>query len=84
MLEERVLPDDKTTIKVRVKVLFENEKDEAECEIFEDGKWEKIGTPHKLRFRLDHFTGARFGLFAYSQKEPGGQAGFSEFMLEEA
>ena len=84
VLEERALPDDKTTIKVRMKALFENEKDEAECEIFEDGKWEKTGTPHKLRFRLDHFTGARFGLFAYSQKETGGQAGFSEFMLEEA
>ncbi len=73
----------KIEIRVRMKVLFEKEKDEAECEIFTDGKWEKTGAPHKLRFRLDHFAGVRFGLFVYSQKESGGKAGFSDFRLEE-
>ena len=73
----------KIEIRVRMKVLFEKEKDEAECEIFTDGKWEKTGAPHKLRFRLDHFAGVRFGLFVYSQKESGGRAGFSDFRLEE-
>ena len=39
----------------------------------------KLGSDHKLEFKLDHFTGARFGLFIYSTKEIGGNANFSEF-----
>ena len=33
-----------------------------------------------LEFKLDHFTGARFGLFVYSTKEAGGCASFSNFI----
>ena len=33
-----------------------------------------------LEFKLDHFTGARFGLFVYSTKEAGGSASFSNFI----
>ena len=40
----------------------------------------KIGTDHKLEFKLDHFTGVRFGLFVYSTKETGGSASFSNFI----
>ena len=40
----------------------------------------KIGSDHKLEFKLDHFTGARFGLFIYSTKEIGGSARFSDFI----
>jgi len=86
LLEERAVPDRKEPdtcgeqIRVRIQVLFEKERDEAACEIFRDGTWQKIGHAHKLRFRLDHFTGARFGLFLYSQKACGGSAGFSEFV----
>lgn len=39
----------------------------------------KIGSSHKLRFVLDHFTGARYGLFVYSTKKVGGSATFSNF-----
>lgn len=71
-------------IRLRVEVDFADEKDEATCQILrrgtrEKGGWRRIGAPHKLLFRLDHFTGARFGLFIYSQKEIGGEAGFSDF-----
>ena len=41
---------------------------------------EIIGEPHKLYFRLDHFTGARFGLCAFSGITPGGTAVFTEFV----
>jgi len=40
----------------------------------------KLGKDHKLVYKLDHFTGARFGLFIYSTKETGGSAGFSDFI----
>ena len=40
----------------------------------------KLGSDHKLEFKLDHFTGARFGLFIYSTKEIGGNARFSDFI----
>ena len=40
----------------------------------------KLGSDHKMEFKLDHFTGARFGLFVYSTKEIGGSASFSNFI----
>lgn len=72
--------EEATKICVRIEVHFEQEKDEASCAVRRGESWQEIGKPHKLRFRLDHFTGARFGLFVYSQKTPGGRAGFSEFI----
>ena len=45
-----------------------------------NGKFIRIGTEHKLRFRLDHFTGCRFGLFVMSELAPGGTAAFSDFI----
>ena len=48
----------------------------------ENGKPPKqIGTSHKLEFKLDHFTGARFGLFMYSTQKTGGGAEFSNFVI---
>ena len=38
-----------------------------------------FGSVHKLEFKLDHFTGARFGLFNFSTKKAGGSATFSDF-----
>ena len=40
---------------------------------------EPLGGSHKLIFKLDHFTGARFGLFCFSAKEAGGSARFANF-----
>ncbi len=76
------LPLQGEKIEVRMQVLFADEKDQAVCQVKQNGEWVDIGKPHKLRFRLDHFTGTRFGLFCYSQKETGGKAGFSEFRYE--
>lgn len=55
--------------------------DRAECSIYINGEWKRIGPTHKLSFRLDYFTGARFGLFVYSTNQTGGTAQFSDFTL---
>ncbi len=41
-----------------------------------------VGGAHKLCFRLDHFTGARFGLCVFATKETGGTAVFRHFRYE--
>ena len=45
----------------------------------ENGLPQRFGTDHKLCFKLDHFTGARFALFLYSTLSIGGSASFSDF-----
>ena len=41
-----------------------------------------LGGEVGLVFRLDHFTGVRFGLFAFSTESAGGSAVFSDFVME--
>ena len=56
--------------------------DEAKFSYKEDESgWKNVETVHKLAFRLDHFTGARFGLFIYSTIVEGGEARFSDFIV---
>lgn len=62
-----------------LKASFENMADKLDFFYQKDGKWVKAGDSHKLEFRLDHFTGARFGLFMYSTKKTGGSATFTKF-----
>ena len=47
-----------------------------------DAGWVKIGQPHQLVYRLDHFMGCRVGLFMYSTKETGGTVRFSGFRYQ--
>ena len=49
-----------------------------------NGVWEPLGPAHPMRFTLDHFCGARFGLFHYAEKEAGGTAAFSRFKYLDA
>lgn len=44
------------------------------------GKWQKIGPDHKVFFKLDHFTGCRFGLSFFATAEIGGKASFRDFV----
>ena len=70
------------TLRVRLEASFDGATDDRDvclCSIYLNGEKRDIGTAHKLRFRLDHFTGCRFGLFVYSEKTAGGMAGFSDF-----
>ena len=47
---------------------------------YQDGpEWKPLGPEHAMAFRLDHFTGCRFGLFLYATETPGGAASFSRF-----
>ena len=59
---------------------FMNMKDEGRFFFMNDGAQETFGPAVQLRFRLDHFTGVRFGLFMFSTKEAGGSAVFSDFV----
>lgn len=64
----------------RLEADFCNMKDEARCYYrVNKGDWLPIGTVHKLYFKLDHFTGCRFGLFCYAAEETGGSASFRDF-----
>lgn len=48
--------------------------------LYQDGDdFKQLGPDHKVAFKLDHFVGCRFGLFAYSPKKIGGSAQFSQF-----
>ena len=71
------------TITLKAIADFTNMKDTAKFLYKKGWGFQKIGTDHKMYFKLDHFTGYRFGLFMYSTKESGGQAGFSNFVYKE-
>ena len=61
---------------------FAGMKDEARFGIPDKDALRQVGPAVKLRFRLDHFTGVRFGLFIYSTRETGGSAVFSDFQMQ--
>lgn len=66
-------------IKVRLEADFTDLKDELYFFYEKDGMMIKVGNELKMEFRLDHFTGYRFGLCVYSTKETGGSALFKKF-----
>ena len=71
------------TVRLKVETDFANMKDEAKF-FYDDGNgWKPIGISQKLYFKLDHFTGCRFGLFIYATEETGGRAGFRDFQYWE-
>ena len=48
-----------------------------------DGDQKKaLGPVSKLCFKLDHFTGVRFGLFVYATQQTGGSASFADFIYQ--
>lgn len=65
--------------RLRVHVDYRGGRDEADFAYIENGDWKPLGIAQKLYFGLDHFTGCRFALFAFSTKRPGGSARFSRF-----
>jgi len=69
-----------TKVRLRLEADFTNGKDEAGCYYLDaENHWRKIGITQKLYFKLDFFTGCRFGLFVYATKQTGGKAGFAKF-----
>jgi len=69
-------------VRLRLDVDFAYMKDEARFSYFDGESFRELGIVHKMAFRLDHFTGARFGLFVYSTVEAGGSASFADFVYE--
>ena len=53
-------------------------RDMAEFFYRSGNRWQRAGS-HKLYFKLDHFMGCRYGLFAYSTAKTGGSAEFYDF-----
>lgn len=70
---------------VRLKAVgdFHTGRDEVRFFYEQAGQWIPLGPWHKMYFRLDHFTGCRFGLFIYSTREMGGIGDFSEFCYKD-
>lgn len=83
--EWEVVPFSGNQIRLQVEADFTNKKDEAAFRFFDESKAEyrKVGITQKLYFKLDHFTGCRFGLFIYSTRETGGCAKFRDFVYIE-
>ena len=83
--EWEAVPFDGNSVRLKIAVDFTDMRDEAKFYYFdmEIGEYRQIGKIHKLYFKLDHFTGCRFGLFVYSTKVTGGSAKFENFVLEE-
>lgn len=71
-------------IEMKMEADFSDMKDEVKFFYRERSQteWNPIGMPHKLFFKLDHFTGCRVGLFVFSTKVIGGSAEFSNFIYE--
>ena len=76
--EEKIeLQDSKVTVSVECDFTT----DTAKCFVEADGTLKRIGAPHELHFRLDHFTGCRFALSCFSTLRTGGTAVFNDFIL---
>ncbi len=68
-----------STVRVRMNLNFEDMQDTAEFYYQTRNRWKRLGNPHNLYFRLDHFVGCRMGLFNYATKEAGGEVMFRDF-----
>ncbi len=78
LTEEKVpLQGDSLTVRVECDFI----SDTATCYFEGPAGFRQIGSPHKLRFRLDHFTGCRFALSCFSTEKAGGTAVFTNFTV---
>lgn len=75
--EEIAIEGDSLTVSVECD--FTN--DTAVCYVKTTDGFRQIGAHHKLRFRLDHFTGCRFALSCFSTHVAGGTAVFTDFVI---
>lgn len=66
-------------IRLRVMTDFTNGIDEASFFYRQGKSWKRLGIKKKLDFKLDFFTGCRFGLFYFSSEKAGGYIDFLHF-----
>ncbi|MCI5953803.1 MAG: family 43 glycosylhydrolase [Lachnospiraceae bacterium] len=79
---------EESVVRLKLEVEFTNMQDTASFYYRGAGlqvrnPWVKAGGEHKLYFKLDHFTGCRFGLVVYSTEEAGGSAEFRDFVYRD-
>ena len=73
------VPVSSPEVRLKCRLDFTDKKDEAAF-FYQDGdRWLPLGIRQKLYFKMDHFTGCRFGLFLFSTKVAGGHADFQKF-----
>lgn len=82
-VEWEAIPVEEESVRLRLTVDFTEMRDEARFYYWKDRQWKKLGITQKLYFKLDHFVGCRFGLFAYATKNVGGKAAFREFIYRQ-
>lgn len=70
----------KQRVRMYLEANFWQMKDQAVFGYVKDGNSIQVGKVHRLFFGLDHFCGARAGLFMYSTELTGGTAVFSDFV----
>ncbi len=80
IIEGACIPWSGSRARLRIELDFTDLTDTAVLYCVQDGSKRQLGEPHPLVFRLDHFTGCRFGLFMFSTVQPGGSALFSDFV----
>ena len=68
-------PFDGNCVELKVRGDFTDGKDIAEFFYRKNRRWVKAGE-QRLYFKLDHFTGCRYGMFLYSTVKTGGEAVF--------
>ena len=73
------IPVASPVVTLRLEAEFDDMRDRSEYFYRDGGEWKPLGITHKLNFKMDYFTGCRFGLFCYSTKETGGAADFMDF-----
>lgn len=67
---------------LRIDMDFTNRTDKATFYYSTDSvTWKAIGNTLSMKYNLTHFTGYRFGLFAYSTKAAGGSADFDWYKI---
>ena len=79
--ESARIPWNEKTARLRAEVTFDGMKGIVRFFFRQGENWEPLGPAHTMMFTLDHFTGCRFGLFLYAERETGGSAGFSSFRI---
>ena len=71
---------DNCVVRLRIDADFSDMHDTCEFFYEENGKMLRAGGKHRLVYKLDHFTGCRYGLFVYSTQKTGGEAIFRNFI----
>lgn len=80
---ERVsLPWAEDRVRLRAEMRFAPGRDLVQFFYHTAEGWQPLGDAHEMFFRLEHFTGNRFGLFVQSTEQAGGEAVFTCFVMD--